>query len=514
MNLTVRRDPFTLSTSPEKPGHPNLLWWLLLGLIFLAGAAVRLYDLGDPPLDFHPTRQIHSALIARGMDYQQRLDIPAWQRDMAVSQWQMEGEIEPQIFERLTAWIYGQVGAVDLRIPRLIAIFCWMVGAVFLTWLAVDLVGLSGALAVAWFYLLWPYGVIASRSFQPEPALVMLLAVTFWASLRWEKRGGWRWAAAVGLLAGLAIYVKVVALFFIGPALLALTLTRTGSRWYRSPQVWLIAVLALLPYAIYHIDGVYIHGYLASQFSLRFFPQMWADPAFYLRWISNLGRVLPFEMLLAALLGAFLVRQTPGRVLLLAQWAGYFVYGMALSHHISTHDYYHLLLFPALALGIGGIVSVIIQNIRGPFWLTRLVAVGVLLAALMINGYNARNTLKRFDAAKQAGIWEEIGQTLGHGASVAALVPDYGVGLKYWAWINPSLWLTEDDIAFRESVGQQVDFSAWFEDQAAGKDYFVVTMFDELDHQQQLKKLLYDHYVLFKQTPDYVIFDLRQKNSQ
>jgi hypothetical protein len=509
LTIAVARDPFIHSASAEKPGHPNLLWWLLIGLIFLAGVAVRLYDLGDPPLDFHPTRQLHSALIARGMDYQQRTDIPDWQREMAVSQWRMEGEIEPQIFERLTAWIYNLVGAVDLRIPRLIAIFCWMVGAVFITWLAVDLVGWGGALAAAWFYLLWPYGVIASRSFQPEPILVMLLAVTFWASLRWEKRGGWRWAVTAGLLAGLAIYVKVVAAFFIGPALLAFTLTRTGSRWYRSPQVWLIALLALLPYAIYHIDGVYIRGYLASQFSLRFFPQMWTDPAFYLRWISNLGRVMPFEMLLVALLGAFVIRPLPGRAFLLAQWVGYFAYGMALSHHISTHDYYHLLLFPALALGIGGIVSVVIQNLRGPLWFTRLVAAAVLLAALTINGYNARTTLKRFDAAQQAGMWVDIGQTLGHGASVAALVPDYGCGLKYWAWINPSLWLTEDDIAFRESVGQSVDFPAWFEDQAAGKDYFVVTMFDELDHQPQLKNLLYDRYKLFKQTPDYLIFDLR-----
>ena len=59
-------------------------YWLWLGLAllaFLLGLAVRLYDLTDPPLDFHPTRQLHSALIARGMYYQNLDDIPDWQRE-------------------------------------------------------------------------------------------------------------------------------------------------------------------------------------------------------------------------------------------------------------------------------------------------------------------------------------------------------------------------------------------------------------------------------------------------
>jgi 4-amino-4-deoxy-L-arabinose transferase-like glycosyltransferase len=510
LSVASGNDLFVRSDAPKKPGRLTLLRWLLLGVIFISGLAVRLYDLGDPPLDFHPTRQLHSALIVRGMVYQQRSDIPQWQREMAVSQWHMEGEIEPQVFEHISAWIFNLTGKIDLRIPRLIAILCWMIGAVFITWLAFDLFGWAGALVSAWFFLLWPYGVVASRSFQPEPPLVMLLAAAFWAALRWYKHGSWRWAITVGILAGLALYIKVVAVFFIGPALLLLVLSRAGSRFYRSPQTWLIALLALLPYALYHIDGMYIHGYLVSQFSERFFPEMWVDPAFYLRWISNLGRVLPFELLLAAFLGALLVRSLPGRLLLAAQWVGYFAYGMALAHHISTHDYYHLLLFPALALGIGAIAAVLVQNLRGPRWLVRLTATAVLLALLVINGYSARNTLKRFDAAAQAKMWTEIGQTLGHGASVVALVPDYGVGLKYYAWINPTLWATEDDLAFAYSGGEQPEFATYFADQAVGRDYFVVSLLDELDQQPLLKKQLTDHYPILKQTRDYVIFDLRQ----
>ena len=92
-------------------------YWLWLGLsllAFLLGLAVRLYDITDPPLDFHPTRQLHSALIARGMYYQNLDDIPDWQRERAVDQWKAEGLIEPQIMEHLTAFTYRIIGAPKL----------------------------------------------------------------------------------------------------------------------------------------------------------------------------------------------------------------------------------------------------------------------------------------------------------------------------------------------------------------------------------------------------------------
>ncbi|HEY5574635.1 MAG TPA: hypothetical protein VIK64_16560, partial [Anaerolineales bacterium] len=45
----------------------------LLGLVLLTafslGLALRLYDLTDPPLDFHPTRQLRVAIITRGIYY-------------------------------------------------------------------------------------------------------------------------------------------------------------------------------------------------------------------------------------------------------------------------------------------------------------------------------------------------------------------------------------------------------------------------------------------------------------
>ncbi len=511
------------------PEKRDFLWMTLLVLIFAVGLGLRLYHLSDPPLDFHPTRQLHSALIARGMYYDGRSDVPAWQRDAAVAQWRAEGVIEPQVFERLAAWTYNFAGAVDLAIPRLYSIFFWMAGAVFLAWLAADWIGWVGALVAALFFLVWPYGVIASRAFQPDPLMVALVVVALWCASRWQRRRTWGWAIAAGLSAGFAIYIKSTAVFFLAPALIVLSVTlilekelftpenkkqnRSAVSVMKSlfihPQVWAVALLAVLPYALYLIDGLWIRGGLAGQFAQRFFPQMWLDPAFYLRWIGNLGRAVPFEMALVALLGVLLLPRPEHRWTLLALWAGYFLMGMTLPHHISTHDYYHLPLFPVVALGLGAVGETLLHNLPSPRWLARSALAAALLAALVMEGYSARTALKRSDAAAQAQMWAAIGHDLGPSASVVALVPDYGAALEYWGWITPATWLTSADIRWQESLGENFDVRAEFSGLAEGKDFFLVTELADLDLQPELKQLLDADYPLYRQSKDYVIYDLR-----
>ncbi len=53
------------------------MWPAALALMLLVGFALRMYDLTDPPLDFAPTRQLFSAIKARGMYYQYVTDAPA-----------------------------------------------------------------------------------------------------------------------------------------------------------------------------------------------------------------------------------------------------------------------------------------------------------------------------------------------------------------------------------------------------------------------------------------------------
>jgi hypothetical protein len=163
------------------------LWWALIILAVALGLVVRFYDLTDAPLDFHPTRQLHSALIARGMYYQSLKDAPVWQKEMAVRQWKAEGLIEPQIMERLSAITYRVIGSEQLWVARVWSILFWMLGGIFLFLLAREIAGLEGAAIGIMYYFLWPYAAIASRAFQPEPLMTAAIIVGLWAAVRWVR---------------------------------------------------------------------------------------------------------------------------------------------------------------------------------------------------------------------------------------------------------------------------------------------------------------------------------------
>ncbi|NMB90339.1 MAG: phospholipid carrier-dependent glycosyltransferase, partial [Chloroflexi bacterium] len=497
-----------MTTSHSFLAPRKTLLWALLALIFLLGLGVRLYDLTDAPLDFHPTRQLHSALIARGMYEQGRADLPQWQRDMAVQQWKAEGLIEPPILEWLTAQTYALSGAEQLWVARIYSIVFWMAASIGLYLLARDLAGIDGALAGFFFFLTLPYAVIASRAFQPDPLMTSLIVFALWALVRWQRSPNWNWALAAGGLAGLAILVKAVAVFFVGGAFIGFLLLAVRPRdGLRNPQLLGMAALAILPYAVYHIYGVYISGLLQSQFSDRFFPEMWIDPGFYLRWLAKIDQVIGFPWLIVALTGIFVLREPAQRGMLLGAWIGYALLGFTLPHHISTHDYYSLPLVPLASLGIAGVVSVTLRNLRGPRWMVYPAVLAVLLLWMVYPAYQARTALKKVDYSAEVAKYQAIGQELGPGSSVVALSPDYGYRLSYWAWINPNNWLSTADQDWQAQIGQGVDFSTYFEQQAGGKDYFVVTSLDELDQQPELRQYLYQHFAVLHDSDDYLIFD-------
>ena len=501
------------SLQTETPRLAPRRWMLFvaLALIFGLGLAVRLYDLGDAPLDFHPTRQLHSMLMARGMAYQALPDVPDWQREMSFQQWKKEGLIEPPVMEWLTAQAYLAAGQVDLRLPRLFSIFFWMLGGAGIFLLAKTLSGPDGGLVGAAYFLVLPYAVLASRAFQPDPLLTAAIIWALWAALRWQMRPSWGRAALAGVLCGLAIFIKSTAVFFVGGGLVGLVLAGWGlRRALRDGQVWLAAVLTVLPYALFHIYGVYISGELQSQFSLRFFPQMWVDPVFYLRWNGQIASTVGFEWFLLALLGTFTIKDSRARAMLLGAWVGYFVYGMTLPHHISTHDYYQLPLIPLAALAAAAGAAALFRALRGPRALVSLAVVGVLLYGLTIKAWDARVSLKRQDYRQEAVFWEKLGERLGRDRAVVGLTQDYGFRLSYWGWVDTTNWMTSGDFSYRELAGQEFDMRALFDEVTAGEDLFVVTLLGELDHQPELKKILDENYRLIESSSDVLIYDLRQ----
>ncbi len=97
-------------------------------------------------------------------------------------------------------------------------------------WLGLDSFGAGGALAALTLYLFLPYGVYASRAFQPDPLMTAGMIWALWALLRWQRKPGWGRALAAGALTGLAIYIKLTVIFFLAGAWIAVLLASIGLR--------------------------------------------------------------------------------------------------------------------------------------------------------------------------------------------------------------------------------------------------------------------------------------------
>ena len=484
-------------------------------LIFLAGLGVRLYQLKDPPLEFHAERQVHSMFIARGLYYQQAGSPEDWKRSMAIEQYHGEGLIEPQITETVVAILYRLVGQVDLRIPRLLSILFWSLGGLGIFFLARDLTDANGAVVAFAFYMTNAFGVMVSRSFMPEPLLMAALIWAWWAMVHWYRQQDWRRAILAGLLSGFAILVKATAVFFIGAAWLGLLLFGVGLRKaLTSRQVWLMALLTVLPYGIYHLYGVVISGQMTSQFSLRFFPGMWREPASYFEWYKMIRSVVRFEWLIVAILGIFLLRDRFSRGMLLGVLAGYGLYGMVFIYYTTTHDYYHLPLIPLVAIGLGSVMGVLAGHIHlGPRW-SEVVFVGILLVPSLANLADAMMELRSRDFYADVALAEEVGALFTPEDKVVALAPYYCGTLRYWGWVNATNWMSTQDFALRQLAGQNFDMQDLFNQSTMGMDTFLVMNFDELNNQPELKKLLEEGYTVVARTNDYVLYDLRQPLSR
>jgi 4-amino-4-deoxy-L-arabinose transferase-like glycosyltransferase len=485
------------------------LWKAFLAAAMLASFGLRMINLKDPPLDFASTRQLFSALKARGIYYQYVTDVPAATRNQAISLGDV-GIVEPPILENIVAQTYRLTGEY-LWIARIYSSFFWVIAGLALFLLIREFASTSAAMVGTLFYLFVPFGVIASRAFMPDPLMVCLIIFTLWALFRWQNTSRWKWAITFGIFAGTALFVKNLSSFIIVGGFAGVILGARGlKRSIRDLQVWTMAVLLVLPVGIYTLYGTLKLG-LAGQFALRFFPKMWIDPAFYFRWAFTVNANIGWTAVLLAALSIFLADPKRERPLLIGMWVGYLLFGMTFSYYFYTHDYYQLSFIPVVAISMAPGLRLFFERFfqHSPGLFPRLVLTIIVLIGIAIPAWYARDLIVQANYYDQPGFWAEVGDKLGHDGGVVGLTEDYGYRLAYWGWQGSTNWFTSADIGLRYLAGQNVDLMQTFQHDTAGKKYFLVTLFGELDKEPTVKDLLYKDYPIYAQGPYYVIFDLQ-----
>ena len=479
---------------------------ILAGLLIL-GAILRLIDLTDPPLGFHPTRQLRSTLIARDVYYQILPDADPEKQALAESFANFLGIYEPPIFESLVGWTYLWAGGESIIVPRVYNTVFWLLAGLALFGLARKISSEEAALVSLAFFLVLPFGVEASRSFQPDPLMTSLFVGGFYFLYRWTEEKSWKLALLSAFLLGLATLVKISIVFFVAPIATVAVLSVYGwKKFWKSFQVWAIFLIMVLPAFVYYILG--IQETSSSFFLDRIvgFANLLIDSKFYLHWMRLVGSLFGMAIIYLSLFGVLLA-PSRGRSMLIGTWIGYFLYGFSLPFFIHTHSYYHIQLIPVVALGIAPIAQGIITQAQrqGRFW--RVLLISLALIAVAYNAWVARSLLLSQNYYLESLSWKEIADEIPQDKKTIGLTQDYGYRLMTFGWRKIALWQPPKAGGLENK--NDADAQAEFERLTEGKDLFLVTSFGKLNKQPALKKILNGYPLLGEENDDFLLFDLR-----
>jgi 4-amino-4-deoxy-L-arabinose transferase-like glycosyltransferase len=506
-------------------------WRVLLILLLILGSALRLINLTVPPLDFHPVRQLRNLIVARSI-YYQLIPNPDPQK-LALSKAfdNAVGQYEPPITESLVAWTYTWTGGENIAVPRVYETIFWLLAGLALFDLARRIASPTSALIALAYYLVLPFAVQASRSFQPDPLMTSAFTIGIYFLYRWatdlnpdpspEKRGEqkWKWAILAGLFIGLAVLVKIVIVFLVIGAAMAAVLSTLGLRFWKSAQVWVMATLMVIPAFVYYIldhPGRSDEYFLAWTVDLL---RLIATTSFYAHWLGFVGSLFGLTVLFLSIAGVFLA---PPRLrwMLVGIWIGYFFYGLTLPFQMYTHSYYHIQLIPVVALGLVPIIETVAVRVLRPATSgsvegageARWLKAALIVLVVFVIGYQAwiaRSNLvaQASDYRREPAYWQNVAKAIPVNANLIGLTQDYGYRLMYYGWRKIVLWPYVNGLTAVK--GTSVDAQAKFSELVAGRDYFLVTASNQLDAQPELKKIL-EGYTIAAQGEGFVLYDLHK----
>jgi hypothetical protein len=225
---------------------------------------------------------------------------------------------------------------------------------------------------------------------------------------------------------------------------------------------------------------------------------------FYADWLGFLGSLVGLTFFFMAIIGTFLA---PSRLrwMLIGIWAGYLLYGLTLPFQMYTHSYYHLQIIPVIALALVPVLEAVMERARGlPRGWQACAAAPIVLFAVY-QAWAARSALVSEDFGDAPALWQSIGEAIPENADVIGLTQDYGFDLMYWGWRKVQPWPVRTALSDLR-VGDR-DIPARFASTAAGKDYFLVTAFGQLESQPALAAAL-NGYAVAAEGEGFILYDL------
>ena len=480
-------------------------WFVTLIILLTLGGFLRLLDITDPPLDFHPSRQLRNSLVARDIYYSILPSATTEQRDLAASFARSVGKYEPPVIESIVAYTYLITGE-NIAVARVWVTFFWLAAGVALFDLMRRATSPWAALIALAFYLVLPFSVQASRSFQPDPLMTSSFVIGIYFLYRWSEEQTWKWALLAGVFLGLATFVKIVIAFFVGAAAIAMVLFTLRKNFWKSKQVWMMASIMVIPALFFYIllnqgrSTEYFFSWTVALIDLI------TSTDFYTKWMAFLGTIFGLTIIFLSIAGS-LIASPRMRWLTISLWIGYLLYGLTLPFQMYTHSYYHIQLIPILALGLAVVLNPLVESVAANDGVGRVGFIALVVAVIGYQAYVARSVLAAEDFRHEPAFWSEVGEAIPSDGNVMALTQDYGYRLMAYGWRRVSLWPLATGLS--EARNPDKNNAEQFAELTDGMDYFLVTAFGQLDKQPDLKEIL-DTYPIAAEGDGYVLYDLKK----
>lgn len=494
-----------------RPRPAGITSLALLALI-LGAILVRTHALDQDLVTFHPTRHYRSAVLARACYYEATPATPEWALNVARANRDIQPAGEPPFLEWIACGAYRIAGHENVEIPRIVSVICWVFGAlpVFLVarrW-AIDPI----ALVAAALLLFLPYGIVASRNFQPDPLMTMSCLWAILALVRHHEQSTRGRLYAAAALTGLALLIKPMSVFVVVPVAVGLAVADRG--WRRLPRSRSLVVLLTLSFipagAFYGHSAVF--GSLAQdQMKLRFVPSLLPTAFFWHGLLTMIRRVYGLPMFAAAVLGTVAAPNRVARALLVSLWAGYAVFAVAFTYHMPTHDYYHLPYLGLVAFGAAALLERARTTIASGTSTAAMTAAG-LAGCIVIAAWGSTKAWPRLSVSNAAAIVardQRIGELTHHDRRVLFLDPEYGYSLMYHGQLSGDYWPNVDDLAAEAYDGAKpIDARDRFvrDYLDTHPTYFVATDMNSLNAETDLQDLLAERAVPVEKASTYQVY--------
>ncbi|GBD96592.1 dolichyl-phosphate-mannose-protein mannosyltransferase [bacterium BMS3Abin06] len=517
--------------------------------LFAVAFGVRIHNINTPLLDFAPLRQYQSAHITRGYYLETLETVPEWKKEVArLNAKRMGLLLEPRILESATLLGYRILGGEYLWVPRVLSSIFWLIGGIFLYLTARKIASQGGALLSTAFYLFLPFGISASRAFQPDPMMIMMLLCSIFTILRYHEQPSISGLLIAAAASALAMFIKPYSLFLIFSLFISLAVYRHGIRKaLMNPNLLIFTCLSFLPVVAYYIWGIFSNvGFLQEQAQASLLPQLLLKPYFWKDWLIMIGRVTGYIPFMAALLGFLIISRGLSRALLSGLWIGYFLFGLFFTVHIHTHEYYQLQFIPVVAFSIGQAGALAGSRLLNFLDSKKRVIIFALLLIVTIAGMGLAirqmqregdkkglRTAAAFigintqfpkfikgDFRREVKIAEEIGEIVGHSTNTVLLTPNFGRVIAYYGELSGLPWPISGSLRERKERGlripgkEELFNERYLLIRTHGKyikytpDFFIITDFREFENQTDLKEFLNANFPVTARTEDYLIFDL------